>query len=199
MPPHTLTLLSANPSKRGISHANITELFFKNSNPAGGLPKSYFLHPAKELQTTQLMVPHYHKAFRVDIPFKRGLEAPLYQKISPETPTQYQLTPMTSTNGTEINQQFVSWDIHGILIPQDAVHCILYAQHGYFVSQYTSKINVTLEDGDHFMVQQAGTYTSTGWGLPTHECYIIPISEAPEDAIEADDVEAMKAKVELVG
>lgn len=119
------------------------------------------------------------RAFDTYFTFSSAIRVPQYLG------GQYRLVPINST-GYECIEKPFEIDVSGDIEPGHAVQCSANWLNGTFLSNYFSTVDVWLRDGTEFTVTQEGWLTSFGLGTAPHTCKTIPLSEAPESAIEAD-------------
>lgn len=129
---------------------------------------------------------------KVGVTVSGGVGVPFLaeSKIEVSTEVSYQYTNMKSESTTEEDTRTLEWWESGTISPGRAVFCESSAFKGTFNGDYMSTVEIEMVDGKTFKIDQPGKFKSVGWSTAVSNCKDIPLKEAPDNALEANDDDA---------
>ncbi|KAF2643192.1 hypothetical protein P280DRAFT_467257 [Massarina eburnea CBS 473.64] len=182
------TLEDLNNQQKGVKSFNIKNIQFKNISPEGSGNQTFSFSNLETATVSKTLTQDYTHTFGTEISttISGEVSVPLFAeaKVENSFKASYGYSTTTSTGETKTDSSAVTFTINGSLMPQKGVDCKATAIRGEYASDYTSIVQVTLDDGQKFKVEVPGHYESIGYARGDASCPEKDIKDLNDNAEE---------------
>ncbi|KAF2752136.1 hypothetical protein M011DRAFT_482883 [Sporormia fimetaria CBS 119925] len=181
------TIEQWNAKKDSIETINLKEVWFKNPDTEG--ERKFSFKNGEIPKWSRTIENRQENVFGQGVSLTVGAEIAIPEIVTVKAETTVESHwEMTTARGLQMQQGGdapLEFAIEGDLMPGKAVHCKATSMVGTFDSSYTAVIEIELDNGKKFTIEQPGHFNSVTWTQAVAVCDDKDISEAPADAIVA--------------